>query len=294
MNLPIHHAEDRGPVAAVTLVVLAVCMLGPPAAYGNVIVNGNFENTAGWGNPGDDHDTQPFGWRDETSAGARKNAAGQQGGVHAIGGSGTSAFMPADLGAAGSDRRDLVQDFNGTLGSDWALSFQFAAEDPGGASDRSLTGSLYRENLLVVVTYRVVDADEDGDGDFELYDGSAWQPVAGLKDSVIFDPDVQTSPLVHEITFQADWSAPTAAGRALTIQILDSSSTLHTASALTLYHNPPSQGNELDGMAFNTFTSAGDYLLDNVTVIPEPASFMLLALGWLALSLRRRSLRERQ
>ena len=84
------------------------------------LFNGDFENTTGWGSAGTTD--FPAEW-DDLQVATRKNAAEQQSGVNAIGGSGTSAYTDA------TDSYDVVvTDSNGSIASATGLQIYRTAD----------------------------------------------------------------------------------------------------------------------------------------------------------------------
>lgn len=75
-------------MVAAALAILSLCAVA--TAQADLITNGDFETTTGWGAPGTT--SYPPSWGDVLSTGY-SNAAAQQGTPNAIGGN-TSAYMP--------------------------------------------------------------------------------------------------------------------------------------------------------------------------------------------------------
>jgi len=233
--------------------VFACLTVSLQAVHASVIVNGDFENTNGWQAAGSE-DGLPPGWT--TTIPARNNAASIQSAPNAISGN-TSAFMPNFISGDDNIRRDIVQEF-GALTGDFILTVDFAAEDPGGATDRCFTVALsspYPQQT--VIACRVVDRDADGDGDVEVLNGSTYVEVPALNNSVIFDADVQVAPLIHHFALAYDDTT-----QRYSITITNSSAQVFTATNISVYGAGPEAG--IGRIAFNTFASAGDYLIDNV------------------------------
>jgi hypothetical protein len=267
-------------------------LLSATAGSAALITNGDFEDTTGW-NIGDaGTDGFPPGWSTDQG---RKNAADPQSGADAIGGSGTSAYMPAGDGVP---QREIEQSFDKT-GPHWRFEMDFAAADPGGSgsSYRTISGALNQKgsgsdlNIFFIAT-RSTPGDTDGKGDLMMYDGSAYQDI--LEDAVIWDADVTTSPLTHHLTIEGQFDTPGGVPE-LTATIRDSDDTEHFAdnlSAFVLENKEAATTDASDGIDFtsyNTFLSPSDSLIDNLSIvtIPEPVSVVLLGLGGLCL-LRRR------
>ena len=252
---------------------LAITLGYAGAANAVFLTNGDFEDTTGWTGTGADN--HPVGWGDTTSA----NPSAPQSGVNAIGGSGTSAFISS------SAPGNLRQTFTETP-ADFQFDIDFASEDPGAL--RSFTGSL-QQGVAAVITWRIFDSAGGPQGDFQFFSGG-WQSVASLNDSVIFDSDVTAAPLTHNFAINGNFDDATPN---YDVTITNSLGATFTATGLTLFHTvTPDTGDGIDGLQIhvgtNTQLTGGDYLLDNATLIPEPASAMLLASGVALMFTRRR------
>ena len=270
--------------------VLPLCVGLAGQSQAEFITNGDFENITGWGAPGST--SPPPGW---TTASPRKNAADQQSGVNAIGGSGTSAYMPSFPSGNNATRREIVQGF-ATTDPFWQLDLDFASEDPGGVGSnfRSLSLGLphgYNRSIYAIVT----DNGNQGDnlGDVQVYDGSAYVTPTGLANSVIFDDNVEVMPLVHHMRIVGDFAA--SGGPKWDLYVTDSNGVIHSALGLTdFYNNAPGPSDGIIQVAFNTFVSPADHVLDNISLIniPEPSTLGLLVVGALVMAgvLRRRRL----
>ena len=258
------------PVLASAAALSLAMLIQPAVAQVNLLENGDFEDLAGWGAVGDAVDAAPAGWRDSLTG--RFNAAAQQSGANAIGGAGTSAFLPADAGVPTADRKDIVQIGGVQTGPVYRYEFDFAVEDAGGAGDRSLSFSTRDGNDNgLTISMRV-----NGDGDLDRYSGS-WGTL--LPGAVVFDDDVSVTPLVHHFSLTID----TTGAPFYDVQIIDSNGVVHSASGLTDFRGTPALGEGGTGIEFNTFISSGDALIDNVSLVPEPATATLATLGCIAL-----------
>lgn len=248
------------------MAAMSTCMCWNQPAQANLIINGDFENTVGWGAPGD-VGAFPFGWG-SISAGATRNAAAQQSGSIAIGGAGTSAFIPRT-----SQTRRLDQSFVEL--SRWQIEFDFAVEDAGDSNARSLSGSIYGNSGNVLITFRV-----NGEGDFQLFDngGLGWHAPDGLTAAVKMSSDVEVTPLVHHLTMSGDF---TSSPPNYKLHLVDSDGIAHETALLTDIWNSPAAGPALDagitGISFVAGSAVvGDYLVDNVAiVVPEPTALLL-------------------
>lgn len=224
------------------------------SAQSNFLTNGDFEDVTDWLFAGTEAGTQPLGWRDTTDL----NPATQQFGGAAIGETGVSAYMPGFGFDPG--RYVMRQLIDVPTSPVFSVSYDFAAADPGGDTMRSLSSSILRPGGSTMITLRVVDENDDGTGDLQVFSGS-WQ-TGVLPNSVLFS-DVTSSPLVHNLTIKVDTSLPTPT---YDITLVDSGGAVHTASSLSLFNNNPALYSGTGGIDFNTFLSDGDYLIDNVSV----------------------------
>ena len=291
-----------GAVAA-SLAIAFVAMLAA-TSQASLIVNGDFENTTGWTAAGTTG--FPPGWG---ANGGRNNAATQHSGAHAIGGSGTSAYIPA--GSGENPQREIEQALAVKTGPNWLFEMDFAAESPGGSgsSFRTLSGAVQQTTSgdLLNIFFIVTGDDADGRGDLMMYTGAANGYQTVLPNAVIYDTDVQASPLTHHLTIEGDFTSGTPG---LSVSISDSDGVLHSASGLGSLVlegngnppvNVPATTDALDGIdfvSFNSFLSTGDHLIDNVSIanvvpsaVPEPGTLALAglgALGMLIWSRRRR------
>ncbi|MBN1590711.1 MAG: exo-alpha-sialidase [Pirellulales bacterium] len=228
------------------------------STFGNAITNGDFEDTFGWGDVGTTD--FPAGWMANDQ---RKNAAAMQQGANAMGGEGCSAFMPAFFTSDETQRREIRQSTNtAALGPQWRLSFRFATEDPGAGSGRSLSLGISHGDGQIVL--RVVDTDNNGEGEIQLYDGD-WQSIGSLYNVVSFDNDVSQTPEVNRMTIAGhyDTTSPT-----YDITLVDAVGNVHRAVGLTGWLSAaPSAGALPSAINFNTFLSSSDYLIDDLVLL---------------------------
>ena len=246
------------PVFALSAAVVAWALLFTPHVLAaGLVTNGDFEMNTTWGEiSGIDG---PDGWT--LSAGV--NPAGQQSGITAIGGSGTSALFTTSQGKA------IYQDLEEDTLPHWQLDFDIVASDPGGSGDRCLSAGIERLNSLeekkTLISYRI-----NGDGDFQVYqrDGLGWNTPSGLAGAVIFDGDLQdTSQLVHHVTIEGRFDLATPS---YNIIVTDSNDVQHQATGLTQWNYysevAPVTGDGIMSLMFTATSIAGDYLLDNVSL----------------------------
>ncbi|MBN1590713.1 MAG: PEP-CTERM sorting domain-containing protein [Pirellulales bacterium] len=260
-------------------------------AQAEFLTNGNFEDPADWGALGaPGNDALPAGWT-HVDPPDRMNPAVKQTGVNAIGGSGTSAYLPADFGAATEDRRDMWNVVS-SFGYDWVLQYDFACEDPNTEvnADRSLSSAVELTNLNRII-HRITDLDNDGYGDFQIYDKTISNYRLIFGNSVQFDPDVSETPVVNHIKFTGHYDG---SKQVYDVELTNGLGTF-TATDLAYYHYLLSGTGSravtgAEGVSFNTFNSKADSLVDNVSLtVPEPGILLLLTCGTMCLvGMRRR------
>ena len=252
-------------------IIVLMALLIPRVSLAGQLVNGDFEDTTDWGLIGDL--LGPPGW---VVKGAEPivNPVGQQSGVNAIGGSGTSALFTTAQGGG------IVQAFNETSPS-WELSFDIATQDPGGSGDRCLSAAISRLGASVdpegepetfaLITYRI-----NGNGDFQVYerDGQGWYTPTGLAGAIVFDSDVQSLPLlVNQVSIAGNFDEATPN---YDITVINSNNAVFQATGLSSWNKyqevAPVTGDGIDELLFTASSISGNYLLDNVvlTGIPDP------------------------
>ena len=149
-------------------------------------------------------------------------------------------------------------------------SFIFTATDPGGAADRTM--NVYFEqsgSSSNRVNLRLVDRDDDGDGDVEVFDG-AWQ--LALENAVTFGEVTSLSLTFNSYGVGANYDLTVGSS---------------TATGLTAFQNgaPTDFGDIIFVSSSNSATATFEF--DNV-VVPEPSTFLLAVFGGLGLTLLRR------
>ena len=255
--------------------ILCVAAIGPAwqAAQATLITNGDFENTSGWTAGGG----VPAGW---SGTGISATIALQQSGADAIGGSGTSAYLPHRAGVASIMTMSQTVADTGPL---WQFDLDFASEDP--LSHRTLNvvlaagGTNYTDKSI---NLRVAAGSESGRASVQVYDTQlGWSTAAGLANCILIDDDVTDDPLVHHLRIVGDYLEATPS---YTISITDSAGSVFTETRNYFYGSDPSLGDGIRGIQFVAYNNYGtkgyDYVIDNValTSVPEPGTLALL--GW--------------
>ena len=230
----------------------AVCpILDMPA-----LDNGDFEAGDDWG-AGD----YPPSW--EAPPEKYTSAAVPQRGAHAIGGSGTSAYMPFG-GRTGMKQSGVW------LGPAWTLELDFAAEDPPVQKDGSAMYCSIATAGGGRVTFLVRDRIDDGRGELHFRDGLKQEEgdkaeTLVLNDAIVFDDDVQKTPLVHHLRIvgRFDVEAPY-----YDVYLTDSDGATHQALGVRKFDNPVARGDRPVSFATYTAWNVADHLLDNVRFGP--------------------------
>lgn len=246
-------------------VVTVILVLISGGARAEFVTNGNFEDTTGWGSVGSTD--FPPGWQSHVS---KPNPAAQQGGGNQIAGT-TSAFIPS----GGGDRR-MANVLTSPIGPDWEFNVDFACEDPTGGGNRTLDIAL-NSLFLRVVGGGIVGVPA---GTVQAFSGT-WQTIPGLEGAVTFDSDVQVAPTVHHMKMVTHFGNGTPS---YDITISREGESDKVANGVTLFNGaPPSASFRLSTIVFhNSQGSAGDYVIDNVSVVPEPSAIALISIAVVA------------
>jgi hypothetical protein len=245
-----------------------------PAVAQNVVTNGTFESLTG---NGDSSSTTFTGWSEftsDTSASAVNSAV-----VHA-GISGTDAArLPGQATNSGVLRQDVA---GPTV--NWQFDVDFAMADPGDTSGTTERGF----NLFLIhhtssggkINLRVIDEDGDSNGEVQVYNGSVFVTVLG--DVVPFSIDLNGNGV---LTDAGDTFSPVHLTIAGTYGFTPTYVvTVGSSSSAALSHfqtNAPSTtNNNIDRIAFAASTAGTQsFVVDNVSLIPEPGTGALLLGG---------------
>lgn len=229
--------------------MMAVVMVGMgTVSYANVVNNGDFE-------------TGDFtGWT-VLSEGAVINSASPIAGSY-------------DAGMIVGSFNRLQQGFGKIFTDSVTASFEFTMADPGGAGNRGLNFLVFDQADVTGNRWnmRIVDADDDGDGDVQIYSGGSWAGVVGLESLVDFSA-------VNSLRVTFNSYADTALDYDLTVNGT-------TVTGLSGAQNAGFSG--VGAIQFEGSSSSVGYHVDNVSVIPEPATLGLFAFfGGATLFIRR-------
>lgn len=239
-----------------------------------VLSNGDFE-ISGAGNP------TFTGWSELTNDAATdlKSTAAIIGGA-TISGSGSMEMVA--LAANGGAVRQSIP----TAMTQFTVSLDFASLSPETAADVNTRYFSMQLKHGISTSTTQINLRVAKSGQLQAYDGANWQAIGSL--AAVFSTDTGTL---------GSWGGETVVVNSLTV-IADYSGTPSysvnlngtTVSGLTYFQGgvPGTGSNTLTNISFNGVTSAKNFLVDNVVVIPEPATSGVLAAASLSVFLRRR------
>lgn len=261
------------------LVLGSIAFLGvlPVTAGAAFLTNGDFETEP----LGDDSATTTFPNWTEAAGGNAVNTPVPITGAHS-----------AKLVAGGGSMSQSTSDPGNGL-TTFTFDLDFAASDPGGPTNRSFhlnvrhaptAGGLFHQ-----INVRVVDIDSDGDGDVQVFNSptgtntGSW--ITALPSAVVFSAS-DTDLGVNHLTIVGDYSDATPS--------YDLTVNAALSAGRTEFHGTPILGEAVEQVSFETGSSAGGsfYVVDNITLVPEPAAVVgLVSLA--TLPLLRRPRRDR-
>ena len=238
------------------------------AAWGVVLVNGDFEDTSGEFPTGSGWELWP----------GKPNPVIEHPGL--VAGSTTAAMIPSTGGR-------VVQTFDETS-PEWELDFYFASADPGGEGTRSLNlGIRTMDAGAAQINFRV-----SGLGRIEAHDlALGWTTIAegvvqysvDADDSNNYTDDPGDVLNVHRIRFVGHYDDATPNYDVMLSNAGSDDLTDNVYLGLTLLSgaSPTLQGDGLIQIAVEGDAATGDYILDNMSLrtIPEPGTLALLAVG---------------
>lgn len=248
-----------------SLAVASAVLATVSAAQAAYLANGDFE-TLGSGSPA----TQTFDkWLEngDVASVAAVGITGQSARLQKQGGTNSLYQTPTDSAQL----------------SKFIYTFDFASSDPGDEATfpRTLNINLRPGTASPTVgqiNLRVVDLDSDNDGDIQAYNGTAWVNV--LKDAVLFSSS-DTSLASNHLEIVGDLALKT-----YSLNVNGSE-----ASGLAAFHGAVPANATLQQVTFETGNLAAGafYVVDNVTLVPEPAALGVMALGVGLLGRRRKA-----
>lgn len=259
----------------IPLSFVIAAMMTTGACHAAVLVNGDFE-ISGAGNP------TFTGWSEvsnDTSSDSKGSSA-------IIGGatiSGTTSVEMVALAANGGAIRQTVP----TAMSQFTVSLDFAALSPEAAADASTRYFSMQLKHGAVTSVTQINLRVAKSGQLQAYDGAAWQAIGSLV--AAFSADVGTI---------GAWGGETVATNSLTIIADYTGAPTYsvnlngtTVSGLSYFQGgAPSGGtNSLNSISFYGGAAAKNFLVDNVVIIPEPATGCLVGAAGIGLFIRRRS-----
>ena len=225
------------------LIITTSLALGALPAAANLITNGDFET-------GDE-----TGWSDAATASIVAGSSAL---------SGTSSIFLPGGGGGGGFQQFLSTATNATP---LVTTFDFSMPDPGGAGTRGLNAFWIESTGGGQVNLRVVDLDDDGDGDVQIFNGT-WATV--LTDAVNFAPST-ANPVLNflSLTFNGF-------GAGLSYDL-----TVNASTATGLAHFQNQTLDDLGRFQFNNQFVTSEFTADNVMIsaIPEPTSLAFFGLG---------------
>ncbi|WAC18050.1 PEP-CTERM sorting domain-containing protein [Luteolibacter sp. SL250] len=251
----------------------AAMMIG--TCHAAVLVNGDFE-ISGAGNP------TFTGWNEVSNDTAvdSKGSSAIIGGAHL---SGTTSVEMVALAANGGAIRQTVP----TALSQFTVSLDFAALSPDAAADVSTRYFSMQLKHGAVTSVTQINLRVAKSGQLQAYDGASWQAVGSLV--AAFSVDTGTA---------GAWGGETVVTNSLTITGDYTGAPTYsvnlngtTVSGLNYFQGgaPATGTNTLNSVSFYGGAAAKNFLVDNVAVVPEPATGCLVSAAGLGLFIRRRS-----
>lgn len=177
---------------------------------------------------------------------------------------------------------NLTQDLS-TPQSAFVVDLDLAVSDPG--SGRSFQLNLYHASEAGNTNMRIVQGDTSGMGTLEAFNGSNWQNV--VTDAVTLSADDQNLAVNH-LKIVGDYSSSPS----YDVYVTDAADNTQSAMNVNAWQNtPPTAGDMLETVKFDSSNFAGGSfsVVDNISVVPEPATVALLGLGGMALIRKRRN-----
>jgi len=244
----------------------------------NAVVNGDFESGPNWAGG----QVAPQGWVNLD----QPNSSGYlDGSVAPITGS-RSLFTEGN----GSTRGQLTSQGGLTMGSRWRLRFDYAAGDPPDTGDGLAANMYVGDANGPSPDINIYFKDSPNDGVFDVYTRNPALTFIGSVPGFVFSTDITNSPVSHQVIIDGHYDLATPT---FDITFRNSSGGLLAQFlGLTDFRNPQVTGNFPDGVAFfGDSSNTARAKIDNVEmgsfVIPEPASALVMGLGFLFIGTRR-------
>ena len=203
----------------------------------------------------------PQGWVGDTAI--RKNPAEIQSGSTAVGGSGTSAYMPKFVTSIENQRRQMVQTLEESTGPEWSFEMDAAAENSNSSSQRVLHFLLTLDNYSWML-FKVNGSSTSGCGALQIYDQNTktYSTLSGFANCFTFSDDVATDAQVNHFTLASHFI-----GDSPTFDISMTDAEGNTVSSTGLAYTQGSHGaGGVSTVTFQTFLSYGDALIDNLVL----------------------------
>jgi Immunoglobulin domain len=177
----------------------------------------------------------------------------------------TGNYSAKVVKATGGRLYQTLVDTNNVL-TQWIFDVDFACSNPGNTTDRTLQLALQTDPSFVnfrQINLRVIDADGNGTGDLQLYNGTAFVTV--LANSVTYSAS-DTSLSMNHLHVVGHYSDATPK---YDVFVVNSSNVTNSVLAQTLFQGTkPSAGTTLRQFSFETgnFPSGAFAVVDNVAV----------------------------
>jgi hypothetical protein len=240
----------------------------------NLLANGEFEDAVG--------NFSTTRWNNTNNVATTHSAL--------IGGSAKAAYLD-------STKDGVLEQTVAPVLNEWTFDTFFATENGGGGiNDRGL-------NLMAYYTGGQLNLRVNGAGNVQMYQGSAWQTLTALNNTIAYSSDVNgdndfldagDSLNVHHLRLIGhNFGTPNATYDVL-LSDANQTALTHVATGLSFFQNGNPTGTNWNGslrFSFETLYGAGDYAVDAAYAFsaPEPASLLLFGLGLgLVLAWRRR------
>ena len=244
---------------SVAAAVLGLAFAATHASAQNLLTNSDFETF------GADSSTTTFpGWNEGSGTTAIVQSMSNSSGTA------LSGLASARIVAANST---MTQGAPFNISTPFSLDMKLAGTAVTGSNSRSTSFFLQSgSNTAYQVNLRVVNGSTTGKGTLEVYNGTAFVPL--LADAFNFSTDLNT-PVTNTLNVSGTFT-PSASSYAVTLNGTQS-------SPISLFQN--GRMTDLRNVIFSSINGAQTFVVDDVTLTPEPSSLALL--GGLAFLFRR-------